>query len=60
MPGWDTEDISDLADSVPGHPNIWTDSSRDEDLDATVVVLLLVVVMVVVLLFVVVLGFNVR
>ena len=36
MPGWDPEDISDLADNVPGHPNIWTDGSREEDLDAMV------------------------
>ena len=35
-PGWDPEDIVDLADSVPVHPNIWTDGSRDEDLDAMV------------------------
>ena len=35
-PGWDPEDISDLADDVPDHPNIWTDGSRDEDLDAMV------------------------
>ena len=28
--------FSDLADSVPDHPNIWTDGSRDEDLDAMV------------------------
>ena len=35
-PGWDPEDISDLADGVPDHPNIWTDGSRDEDLDAMV------------------------
>ena len=35
-PGWDPEDISDLAEDVPAHPNIWTDGSRDEDLDAMV------------------------
>ena len=35
-PGWDPEDISDLAEDVPAHPNIWTDGSRDEDLDAIV------------------------
>ena len=35
-PGWDPEDIVDLADGVPSHPNIWTDGSRDEDLDAMV------------------------
>ena len=26
----------DLADSLPDHPNMWTDGSRDEDLDAMV------------------------
>ena len=25
-----------MADGVPDHPNIWTDGSRDEDLDAMV------------------------
>ena len=35
-PNWDPDDISDLADCVPDHPNIWTDASRDEDLDAMV------------------------
>ena len=35
-PGWDPEDVSDLADDVPAFPNIWTDGSRDEDLDAMV------------------------
>ena len=35
-PEWDPEDISDLADVVPPHPDIWTDGSRDEDLDAMV------------------------
>ena len=35
-PGWDPDDISDLADGVPGLPNIWTDGSRDEDLDGMV------------------------
>ena len=35
-PDWDPDDISDLADGVPDHPNIWTDASRDEDLDAMV------------------------
>ena len=35
-PGWDPEDISDLAEDVPPHPNVWTDCSRDEDLDAMV------------------------
>ena len=35
-PGWDPEDIVDLTDNVPNHPNIWTDGSRDEDLDAMV------------------------
>ena len=33
-PGWDPEDIVDLTDNVPNHPNIWTDGSRDEDFDA--------------------------
>ena len=31
-PGWDPEDISDSA----ANPNMWTDGSRDEDLDAIV------------------------
>ena len=35
-PHWDLDDIEDLANSVPAHPNIWTDGSRDEDLDAMV------------------------
>ena len=35
-PGWDLEDISDLAEDVPPHPNFWIDGSRDEDLDAMV------------------------
>ena len=35
-PGWDPEDIFDLAEDVPANPNIWTDGSRDEDLDAMV------------------------
>ena len=35
-PGWDPEDISDSGDSVPSYPNIWTDGSRDEDLDAMI------------------------
>ena len=34
--GWDPVDISDMTDGVPAHPNIWTDGSRDEDLDAMV------------------------
>ena len=33
-PGWDPEDISDLVEDVPAHPNIWTDGGRDEDLEA--------------------------
>ena len=33
-PGWDPEDVLYLTDNVPNHPNIWTDGSRDEDLDA--------------------------
>ena len=33
---WDLEGVIDLADNVPVHPNIWTDGSRDEDLDAMV------------------------
>ena len=33
-PQWDPEDIADKADNVPANPNIWTDGSRDEDLDA--------------------------
>ena len=35
-PGWDPEDIVDLADDFPATPNMWTDGSRDEDLDALV------------------------
>ena len=35
-PRWDPEDMSDLAYGVPSHPNIWTDGSRDEDLDGMV------------------------
>ena len=35
-PGWDPGDIIDLADEVPAVPNIWTDGSRDEDLDALI------------------------
>ena len=35
-PAWEPDDIVDLADNVPNHPNIWTDGSRDEDLDAMV------------------------
>ena len=32
-PGWDPED---MAGDVPAYPNIWTDGSRDKDLDALV------------------------
>ena len=35
-PEWDPADIIDLADDMPANPNIWTDGSRDEDLDAMV------------------------
>ena len=35
-PEWDPEDICDLAEDIPPNPNIWTDGSRDEDLDAMV------------------------
>ena len=35
-PGWDPDDIIDLADSDLDHPNIWTDGNRDEDLNAKV------------------------
>ena len=35
-PGWELEDVSDLAEDIPPNPNIWTDGSRDEDLDAMV------------------------
>ena len=35
-PGWDPADISDLADDNPRNPNIWSDGSLDEDLDAMV------------------------
>ena len=35
-PGWDPEDVLDLADDILNHPNIWTDGSRDGDLDAMV------------------------
>ena len=37
-PGWDPHNISDLADDIPPNPNIWTDGSMGEDLDAMVVV----------------------
>ena len=30
---WD-EDVADLAEGMPADPNIWTDGSRHEDLDA--------------------------
>ena len=35
-PGWNPEDIFDLAEDVLPFPNVWTDGSRDEDLDAMV------------------------
>ena len=35
-PGWDPEDIADLSDDMPAHPKIWTDGSREEDVDALV------------------------
>ena len=35
-PDGDPEDIIDLAEEVPAAPNVWTDGSRDEDLDALV------------------------
>ena len=35
-PDWDTEDVLDLAEDVPASSNIWTDGSRDEDLDSMV------------------------
>ena len=35
-PGWDPEGVLDLADDVPGAPNLWTDGGRDEDPDALI------------------------
>ena len=34
--GWHPEDVNDLAGDVPADPNIWTDGSGDEGLDALV------------------------
>ena len=35
-PGWDPEDIADLSDDMPAHTKIWTDGSREEDVNALV------------------------
>ena len=35
-PSWEPEDIADLAHGLPTNHNIWTDGSRDEDLDALI------------------------
>ena len=35
-PGWDPDDIADMAEDVPGQPNILTDGSRGKESQALV------------------------